>query len=296
MLNRTTPDPLLTVEYIMEPEDGELHFSQNIELVFYEPPPNKGSFSKRLGTLPGSPYILENRTMARSPVVNFTSRRNNFTSPRSFYPDEWMLNSPYSNNRRSIAGGTPMSWGTDSDNDTVERESEESGIMTPSVIFTPNRYGKKYQPINPRRIYLENLEPIQPIIKRSRGISKIEERWMRQRLVADESTSDHSSQIHFQSSGSSDLKPVSNSNNYSLYSTESMADKECGWATFVPVTPESGNCSNESSTVESSSEMPNLELKMNSHCQDELKINESGILSIDPEIAMKEVTSIQLII
>jgi len=168
--------------------------------------------------------------------------------------------------------------------------------MTPSVIFTTNRSGKKYLPINPRGIYLENLEPDQPIIKRSKDISKIEELWLGKRLFADESTSDHSSQIHFQSSGISDLTPVSNSNNYSLYSTESMADKECGWATFVPVTPESRNCSNESSTVESSSEISNLELKMNSHCQDELKINESGTLSIDPEIAVKEVTSIQLII
>jgi len=223
------------------------------------------------------------------------SPRNNLTSPRSFYPDEWMLNHPYSNNLRSIAVGSPMSEGTDSDNDTRDRESEESVIMAPSVVFTPNRSVKKYL-INPRRVYLQNFELNQPIIKRSKGISKIEERWMRQRLVADESTSDHSSQIHFRSSNSSDLKPVSNSNNYSLYSTESMADKECGWATFVPVTPESGNCSNESSTVKSCSEMSNLELKVNSHCQDELKINESGTLLMDPKIAEKEVNSIQFLI
>jgi len=288
MLTRTTPNPVLATEYNMEPEDGELQFSPNIELVFYEPPPNKARFSKRLGTLPGSPFILEGRRTVRTPSMNLWT-----TSPENFYVDESTVNYHVPNSRSSIIGGSPIPWDMDSYNDTEEQELEESEIITPLVVFTPNRSGKKYQPITPRRIYLENIEPQHSIITRSKVVSQTEGLWMRQILSADESTTDQSSLIHFQSTGSSDMESASHPKN-SLYSTETMADKECVWATFEPVTPKSGYNSSESSTVVSCSGNSHLEFKINSHCQDELKINENSKLSKYSEIDAKEVITIRL--
>lgn len=245
--------------------DGELVFSPNVELVFYEKTEYTAPFSK------ASQLTLRNQLDLRSP-------KEQLMTPRVMYPTEYLKNKtvdkagapcPSSNGQRAVIRipeeirMPQVDWGYD----TVELDTESAEESNPSVIFTPCRIRSKHSPIESGRIWLQQFEPRQSIIKRSKETQQMRECWTMPALVPYESAIDYFTPLQLHSD-CSDLEAANLSFHNSLYTSEST-DREY-WATFVPLTPEKGDHTSSSSTVHSSSKASNSELKiLNSHQQDE---------------------------
>lgn len=245
--------------------DGELVFSPNVELIFYK------------STDHTVPVSMASRLTPRN-QLELGSPKQQLMTPRVMYPTDFSKSKtvdkagvpfPVSNGQRAVIRipveiRTPqVDWG----DDTVELDTETSEESNPSVIFTPCRIRSKHSPIESGRICLQNFEPRQSIIKRSKGTPRTREYWTMPALVPYESIIDYFSPIQLHSD-CSDLETANLSFHNSLYTSEST-DKEY-WATFVPLTPEKGDHTYTSSTVHSSSKASNSELKiLNSHQQDD---------------------------
>jgi len=270
--------------------ENKLRCSPNKEVFFHGESETVMSFSERLSSTPL--FTMTSERQLKTPGVRYPS------NPRLLSVNLPIVPYPYSPG--FTPGNSTSSWVTiknmqkmESETETVERDSEDSEVTQQSIIFTPNRdraIRKNSTPIQPTPIYLESLDPKTSDVKldptKEIGCQK------GRPIVVVDSVTD-SSLTPFNSSRNSDFGSGKSSKKNSLYSNDSSGTNESIWATFVPLTPESGKHSSNSSTVETFSEPSYLDLQMlESDYHDEFQMNENSKPSKGSGVVVEEVYTI----